>query len=240
VKYYTIYGLGNIGATFKTGLNFSSSFDLLSKYVWSEACAGEKGYCFAKADIFSMLNLGDKIRAVTLPTRYCGHLSEGIHGLNCADSVIFGEEEKITTETIRRLIQEGADVQKYFIKVLSWSAQQGDLDLVKFIMGFRPDEKTSIDRAFHYASHYGHLDIVKYFIQEGADVLSDGYFALYWAAGHGRLNVVEYLLSLNPGTEENLSCALKVAVERDHSEVVMYLLKHGAIPFSPEPKEESK
>ena len=54
---------------------------------------------------------------------------------------------------------------------------------------------TNDDEALRWAAENGHLDVVKYLVEEGASIHANDDEALKWATDKGHADVVEYLKS---------------------------------------------
>lgn len=78
--------------------------------------------------------------------------------------------------------------------LLFYSAEQGELDLVKYAIKNYGLDAISLNSALRVASESGHLSVVKYLVEKGANIHAKNDFALRYARMNGHLDVVEYLL----------------------------------------------
>ncbi|EQD66250.1 ankyrin containing protein [mine drainage metagenome] len=51
------------------------------------------------------------------------------------------------------------------------------------------------DYTLQYSAHNGYLEVVKFLVSEGADIHADADYALRYSASNKHLGVVEFLLS---------------------------------------------
>ena len=124
------------------------------------------GIYFSSRDIFSFLRFGTEVYEVEpvgetyenpgIPKKYKAH------ALNMK---YIGK--KYDVNTIKYLIEQGADIHVYNDYVLRYSAENGNLELVKYL------------------------------IEKGADIHANDDYALCWSAENGHLKVVKYLKSLD-------------------------------------------
>ena len=116
-------------------------------------------------------------------------------------------------ETVRMLINRGADVNILNGNPLNLAAQNGDLDIVKLLIANGADVNLPRDYGLyplHQAAASGHLEVVQYLIEKGADIHRKTDYNQYkynlsaidFAVLEGKKNVVQFLLS--QGAEVNL------------------------------------
>ena len=93
-------------------------------------------------------------------------------------------------EKIKELVDKGADKQE----ALDCSAENGYLEVVKYLVSLGADIHEENEYALYLSAQYGHLEVVKYLVSLGADIHADNEYALRWSAGNGHLEVVKYLI----------------------------------------------
>jgi ankyrin repeat protein len=87
------------------------------------------------------------------------------------------------------------DIMNSLDQQLVNASRDGDLGLVKQLIGKGVDIHADNDEALIFASYKGYLEVVKYLIEKGADIHADNDLALRWASENGKLEVVKYLIS---------------------------------------------
>ncbi|MGB2866682.1 MAG: ankyrin repeat domain-containing protein [Sedimentisphaerales bacterium] len=171
--------------------------------------------------------------------------------LHCA---VFGRRKEI----VQLLIENNADVKAIscgHTTPLFWACERGYLDMVKLLV----DNGAEVNgRAFrrmtwgpslldnwsnlHMAAHAGHADVVEYLLDNSADIHAkctrgdEGLTPLHLAARNGYVNAVKVLLAKGADASMKSNAgrtALDLAKEKNHSDIVELLKKHGA-------KEESE
>ena len=95
-------------------------------------------------------------------------------------------------ETVKKLIQKGANVHACDDEALRMAAWYGDLDIVKYLVGEAGANIHAMDdSALCLAALSGHLETVKYLVSNGANIHVYDDTVLRWADGH--LEIVKYL-----------------------------------------------
>merc|ERR1712004_578899 len=128
---------------------------------------------------------------------------------------------------------------------LHFAAQQGHLDVVKFLTARIEDKNPADDDGYtclHGASEKGQLNIFKYYKEElnytdiNPGQVSDeeklnGRTPLHWAAQHGHFELAKYIIegldNKNP-SDANGATPLHLAAQFGHLDVVKYLV--GLVP----------
>ena len=144
---------------------------------------------------------------------------------------------------VRRFVAAGDDVievkwdDDYYLDLtpLGYAALAGNLALVRYFA----DETTALmcsayenEAALAAAARGGHLGIVRYLVEDACiDVPADSAIPVSAAAKYGDLEVMRYLIesvgfSVN-SCEDNM-CALLIAVNANHVDVVSYMIEAGA------------
>ncbi|XP_029439484.1 ankyrin repeat and KH domain-containing protein 1-like isoform X2 [Rhinatrema bivittatum] len=138
------------------------------------------------------------------------------------------------------LIKAGADIELGCSTPLMEAAQEGHLELVKYLLaaGANVHATTATgDTALTYACENGHTDVADVLLQTGADLEHEsegGRTPLMKAARAGHLCTVQFLISkganINRATANNDHTVVSLACAGGHLAVVELLLAHGADP----------
>ncbi|MFQ6625224.1 hypothetical protein Gotur_005346 [Gossypium turneri] len=116
------------------------------------------------------------------------------------------------------------------------AAKQGDLEILKLLLGVHPELAMTVDlsntTALHTAATQGHIEIVNFLLEAGSGLAtiarSNGKTALHSAARNGHLEVVKALLASEPGiaprTDKKGQTALHMAVKGQNLVVVEELI----------------
>ncbi|XP_068134225.1 ankyrin repeat and KH domain-containing protein 1-like isoform X2 [Hyperolius riggenbachi] len=138
------------------------------------------------------------------------------------------------------LIKAGADIELGCSTPLMEAAQEGHLELVKYLLaaGANVHAKTATgDTALTYACENGHTDVADVLLQAGADLEHEsegGRTPLMKAARAGHLCTIQFLISkganVNRATVNNDHTVMSLACAGGHLAVVELLLSNGADP----------
>ncbi|KAM4676580.1 ankyrin repeat and KH domain-containing protein 1-like isoform 2-T2 [Discoglossus pictus] len=137
------------------------------------------------------------------------------------------------------LIKAGADIELGCSTPLMEAAQEGHLELVKYLLTAANVHATTAtgDTALTYACENGHTDVADVLLQTGADLEHEsegGRTPLMKAARAGHLCTVQFLISkganINRATANNDHTVVSLACAGGHLAVVELLLAHGADP----------
>ncbi|XP_075457815.1 ankyrin repeat and KH domain-containing protein 1 isoform X4 [Ascaphus truei] len=138
------------------------------------------------------------------------------------------------------LIKAGADIELGCSTPLMEAAQEGHLELVKYLLaaGANVHATTATgDTALTYACENGHTDVADMLLQTGADLEHEsegGRTPLMKAARAGHLCTVQFLISkganINRATANNDHTVVSLACAGGHLAVVELLLAYGADP----------
>ncbi|XP_069826479.1 ankyrin repeat and KH domain-containing protein 1 isoform X2 [Dendropsophus ebraccatus] len=138
------------------------------------------------------------------------------------------------------LVKSGADVELGCSTPLMEAAQEGHLELVKYLLSAGANVHASTatgDTALTYACENGHTDVAEALLQAGADLEHEsegGRTPLMKAARAGHLCTVQFLISkganINHATANNDHTVVSLACAGGHLAVVELLLAKGADP----------
>ncbi|XP_063784310.1 ankyrin repeat and KH domain-containing protein 1 isoform X2 [Pseudophryne corroboree] len=138
------------------------------------------------------------------------------------------------------LVKSGADIELGCSTPLMEAAQEGHLELVKYLLaaGANVHATTATgDTALTYACENGHTDVAEVLLQAGADLEHEsegGRTPLMKAARAGHLCTIQFLIrkgaNINRATANNDHTVVSLACAGGHLAVVEQLLAHGADP----------
>ncbi|PVD39591.1 hypothetical protein C0Q70_02226 [Pomacea canaliculata] len=136
------------------------------------------------------------------------------------------------------LIKAGADIELGCSTPLMEAAQEGHLDLVRYLLGAGANvhaQTGTCDTALTYACENGHTDVAEVLLEHGAVLEHDsegGRTPLMKAARAGHMCTVQFLISkgadVNRATSTNDHTVLSLACAGGHLSVVELLLANGA------------
>ncbi|XP_031786075.1 ankyrin repeat and KH domain-containing protein mask isoform X6 [Nasonia vitripennis] len=139
------------------------------------------------------------------------------------------------------LIKAGADIELGASTPLMEAAQEGHLDLVRYLLETNANvhaQTQTGDTALTYACENGHTDVADLLLQFGADLEHEsegGRTPLMKACRAGHLCTVQFLISkradVNRQTTNNDHTPLSLACAGGHLAVVELLLSQSADPF---------
>ncbi|KAL6268769.1 hypothetical protein P5V15_001894 [Pogonomyrmex californicus] len=139
------------------------------------------------------------------------------------------------------LIKAGADIELGASTPLMEAAQEGHLDLVRYLLESAADvhaQTQTGDTALTYACENGHTDVADLLLQFGADLEHEsegGRTPLMKACRAGHMCTVQFLISkradVNRQTTNNDHTPLSLACAGGHITVVELLLSQSANPF---------
>jgi hypothetical protein len=127
------------------------------------------GIYFASKDILAFLDYGPWIREVTIPagTPIYKDPKLGPEKFK-APQVILGPREKITPEVIKRLVEEGANVNAGQGRALYWAIYDDNLPIVKLLIESGANVNAHQGRALSQAARHGNLSMAKFLVKAGA------------------------------------------------------------------------
>ncbi|XP_022091038.1 ankyrin repeat and KH domain-containing protein mask-like isoform X2 [Acanthaster planci] len=138
------------------------------------------------------------------------------------------------------LIEVGADIELGCSTPLMEAAQEGHVELVKFLLSKNANVRAVTatgDTALTYACENGHTDVADVLLAAWADLEHEsegGRTPLMKAARAGHICTVQYLISkgaeVNRATTNNDHTVLSLACAGGHLRVVELLLEHAANP----------
>jgi ankyrin repeat protein len=158
-----------------------------------------------------------------------------------AESEVADAAMQRKTEEVRRLVQDGADVnlgQADGATALHWAAYHGNADLAELLLEAGADVSAANRNGstpMWLAANQGHARMIETLLEGGADAneqLPLGRRPLMLAARAGTVDAVRVLLDhgADPNTSENErgTTALMQAADQGHADVIAVLIEHGA------------
>ena len=114
--------------------------------------------------------------------------------------------------------------QKKLNQKLIEAAQNGDLEIVKYLVNQGVNIHANDDEALRDASYNGQLEVVKYLVEQGADIHAKNDYALRYSSENGYLEIVKYLIEQGAYINALNDLAFKWASKEEHLEVIQYFL----------------
>jgi len=223
--YYKIIGANCCGNyPYKLGLNtLADNGEIFNK----EPICGPGGLYFCSIKyIFIYLNHGDKLCTLTIP--YDAQVVK-VYNKYKADQIYIEKMMEINDDTIKYLIEHGADVTADNNRAMYLAIDIDDLEMIKLFVKYGVDITVDDNFPIQFASAKGHLEIVKYLVECGADITADSSYVIGWAAYCGHLEVIKYLIEHGADATAHNNYAIRSAAKNGHSEVVECLAEHGAV-----------
>ena len=131
--------------------------------------------------------------------------------------------EQGNTEIVKFLLEHGADVHAKNDEALTYAAENGHTEIVKMLIENGAHVFADNNYAVRYAAKKGHTEIVKLLLEHGADIHADNDCALCWAAFYGRTETVRLLLEYGAKVHAKNNEALRNAAQRGHTEITELL-----------------
>ena len=160
------------------------------------------------------------------------------HGANInilSQCEIYMTENKI--ETIKFLINEGLDINKYRGKILNWAITNNQLDTIKMLIEKNISIRLNLfdlfvsisskniadDLAVIFSVERGYFEMVQLLINNGSAIREFNDGAVKAAARHGHLEIVKYLVEKGAGIGTDKNNAIAIALKNCHIDIARYL-----------------
>lgn len=199
-----------------------------------------EGISFFKEDIFSGLLRENAmwIREVIIPDDAITYKEYTIYDYEpkrwITDKAILSPKRSITSEIVKELISEGANI---FIRngyALMHFAATGDLNSVKVLVENGALNERYSFLAKNIAGKNGHYEVYKYLISPNKEITD---FSVFQHAGVERdcLKIIEICVNdKNIDVNKDHGFTLRWAKKLEHREVVDFLISKGAIEMKDE------
>ena len=150
----------------------------------------------------------------------------GFYRVNKAIGMMYGNpvEKQLLRNLKRGMLQGSIDINQALVD----AAENGHLNVVKYLVGKGANVRAEDDVAVRYAAENGHLDVVKYLVSQGANMRAQNDYAVCGAALNGHLAIVMYLVEQGADIHADGDCAMLGAAENGHLDTVRYLVEQGA------------
>ena len=169
MHYYKIIGY-NYERFFNYKIGLNSLSDNYEEFnLDPHSSSGGLYFCDIK-DIFTYLNYGDKVCTVEIPED--ARVVRVENGYK-SDKIIITSIQDINYESIKNLIDLGADLHKDDYRILEWASRNGHIDIVRLLLEHGVNIHTKNDEALKLAIRYGHIKVVKLLLEHGAYVSKD-------------------------------------------------------------------
>jgi len=110
------------------------------------------------------------------------------------------------------LLEQGADLHVYNDLALRWAAENGHLEIVKYLLEQGANLHAADNGALRWTARNGHLEVVKHLLEQGADfdILSEQKLVKLF---------ISYDLQITPLTPRLVSLLLKIDLVKKHCKV---------------------
>ena len=165
--YYKIIGANNHGKyPYKLELNTLAN----NNEEFNEApICGPGGLYFCRIEyIFEYFGYGNKVCILTIPDNA---QVVKVYNKYKADQIYIEKIMEINNDTIKYLIQCGADIIANGNRAMNCAIHIGNLEMVKLFVGYGVDITADYNYAIRLALARGHLEIANYLDRCGADIV---------------------------------------------------------------------
>ncbi len=132
-------------------------------------------------------------------------------------------------ELVRHLCGIGANPRSNDNCAIKAAAVRGHTEMVRILVSAGADPRAGGDEPIICAAEYGYTEMVQYLVSVGADPRAGGDEPIICAAEFGRTETVKYLVSVGADPCARDNRAVKAAAARGHTETVEYLISVGAV-----------
>ena len=129
---------------------------------------------------------------------------------------------------IKELMRCGEKFHREVPEPILWAAQEGEHDIVRFILHHEPEMAEHRSEAFDLAVAGGHLETAKLLHGIGATRDTGWLTTLGMAAANGHIPVAQWLIKTGSGIDDMHGDALSEAAKYGKTKMVEFLLKAGA------------
>lgn len=130
-------------------------------------------------------------------------------------------------DTIRYLVEHGADISCNNHHLLYWAANNNYFDIFKYLVESGADIKCNDNWILRNAIHNNNMTIAKYVIDKGADVNFGQGIGLGIAASNGCLSMIKLLIQNGLSIDSHNNHAIKMAVSNKFVNIVEFLINNG-------------
>uniref|UniRef100_A0A6G6ACL3 Ankyrin repeat-containing protein n=1 Tax=Borely moumouvirus TaxID=2712067 RepID=A0A6G6ACL3_9VIRU len=142
-----------------------------------------------------------------------------------ANMIILGKRHNLSDPKTYEFIKNcGGDLRYDGNNALLMAAENGYLEVVKYLISEGLDVRSDYDYALRSAAEKGHIKIVELLLENGADISSHNHWPLRYAALEGQFEMVKYLISKGADVRADNYGAITFAMEKNHNEIVDYML----------------
>jgi len=214
MKYYTIDGPELIhGQELHDGLNNAK----LPVYLTHDGYSG--GINFAKEDVLALMYMGDELFEVDPVSSVFESKCEP-HLFRSNDVIL--KRVGSVRENIKFLVEQGANVHVWYDVPLINAAHKNDFELVRFFVERGADVNAWRGLPLLRALENQNFTMAKYLIENGANI-EESNEPLINAVLRRDLASVKFLI--RQGATGNILYALRLAVEQNAAEIVLFLIK---------------
>jgi len=125
-------------------------------------------------------------------------------------------------EIVKYLVENGADIHTEDDFSIILASENGHLEVVKYLVENGANIHIHNNEILRKESKYGHLEIVKCLVENGANVNACNDEALRWASYYGYFEIVKYLVKKGANIHSNNNEALRHAKNNNHVNIVNF------------------
>jgi len=129
-------------------------------------------------------------------------------------------------EIVKFLVEQSPDIVKKTPNLILSAAREGHLNLVEYLHKNGADINTD-NEIFVTAAKFGKLDVVQYFFENGVDITKQNNTALRKSAHYNKLEVVKFLVENGANIHAKNDEAVKFSAKSAYFEQLDYLLQQG-------------
>jgi len=214
------------GFQYEDGLNV-----LTDEFKEQGSCVAGGLYFTNEKYIFRFFNFGIYLREIFLPTDNPKFkmVQDPDADKWRANMIILGKRHKLANiETIKFLIDNGADIHFNNEYLLQWASSHGYLDIVQHLVQCEADIHICNEHALYLAAKNCYFDVAIFLIQKGANIHANNDDALMSACIYGCLDTVRFLVKSGADVHARNDEAIKLAYEYNHDDVIKFLIASGA------------
>lgn len=126
------------------------------------------------------------------------------------------------------LVENGANIKGKINLLIPIAAKNGYIDMIGYLMDIEPVKQNIKDQALVIASLNSNVDIVKCLVENGANVNTHDGEALLNAIKLRKFTMVKYLVENGIDVNTQDGKALQISIEDNDQSVVKYLVENGA------------
>jgi len=125
---------------------------------------------------------------------------------------------------VKFILDNGGDIHYEEDIGLEMACENGELEMVKFLVLHGADKS----KGFKTAITYGRYDIVKFFVEKGVDINLDDGYAIRVACYQNYRSMIYYLVEKGADIHSQNNYPVRIACSEGYLDLIKYLIEHGA------------